>query len=216
VGWTELLESKQIGDTNNFSGVRIRGGTRTISGGLRTGDEMPLSPPLLLWDSTLTDRVDAVLVAPTIWEYDGKGSREVPVHERWWQVMGRLGATQLTWREYQGPKWWASVSGTQPVHFRQLGTMLLPCACFVSVRDADHNAGDGDAMGGYNRPIGLNNTSGPAPGPGFKPWAAMVTVPTAEASLAGGKGAVEIPVQYRDGPTGSGDYTLHLLLERVP
>ena len=214
MGPSRLVTSTQIGDTNGFSGVRIRGGTQSTSGGLRTGDEVPLSPPLLLWDSTLTDRIDAVLVAPTIWEYDGRGLRETKVHYEWLKVMQPHGARILTnWIRYQEPSDWASVFRTGPVKPQDLRQMLGVCACAISVRDADHWARTSDAMGGYNRPIGLNNE---IHSPGFRPRAAVVTVPTAEASLAGGKGAIEIPIQYRDGVTGSGDYTIYVLLERVP
>lgn len=81
-----LLRSERqtdtIGDTNGFP-FRVRAGSASALGGLRTGDHFPYAPPwqrqgvlqntrppMLLWAGELTDQ-RAVTITPTIWEWDG-------------------------------------------------------------------------------------------------------------------------------------------------
>jgi hypothetical protein len=71
-----------MGDTNTFR-HRVRAGSATSRGGLRSGDEFPYSnpwvrqaglqathPPMRLWQGELADD-RAVAITPTIWEWDG-------------------------------------------------------------------------------------------------------------------------------------------------
>jgi len=74
------------GDVNNMQGQRKQAGTRSQTGGIGTGDmippgfapgapgTLPAQPnllPLLLWQGTLTDGVDAVVISPSVWENYG-------------------------------------------------------------------------------------------------------------------------------------------------
>lgn len=65
---------------------RIRAGTMTVDGGLKAGDAVPYAQPwqrkapnatdrlpLLVWEGTLTDGRNMLLVAPTVWELDDGG-----------------------------------------------------------------------------------------------------------------------------------------------
>ena len=77
------VRSRVYGDNNGFLG-RITAGTLSPQGGLKTTDAYPLSGggssppqkplpdqfPMLLWEGTLTNDVDVLVIAPSIWESD--------------------------------------------------------------------------------------------------------------------------------------------------
>jgi hypothetical protein len=77
-------QSASHGDVNNFGGQRLQAGTRSATGGLRDADMVPegaliamrsvqaseITFPLRLWDGTLTDGVDALVISPSLWEQD--------------------------------------------------------------------------------------------------------------------------------------------------
>ena len=71
------------GDVNGFP-QRIQAGSRSDKGGIRTGDAIPYADPWvrkaptgndrlpqLLWEGTLTDGQNSVVIAPMVWEEDG-------------------------------------------------------------------------------------------------------------------------------------------------
>jgi hypothetical protein len=78
-------QSKTYGDINGFS-ERVQAGFRSDMGGLKTDDRVPnrdLSQPrrtgirifnyylpLLLWQGNLQDGQNAIVIMPTIWEWD--------------------------------------------------------------------------------------------------------------------------------------------------
>jgi len=77
------VRSLIFGDVNGASN-RVLAGTASSQGGLKTGDVFPVGGgtaapappnanqvPLPLWEGTLADDVDLVLIAPSIWESDG-------------------------------------------------------------------------------------------------------------------------------------------------
>lgn len=80
-------QSVLMGDiSNQTEPPRINAGGASALGGLRTGDPFPTpepwrrtgeastqQPPMLLWEGTLTKGSRAVVIVPTIWEWDGPG-----------------------------------------------------------------------------------------------------------------------------------------------
>lgn len=76
------------GDVNGFGTQRVQAGTMSPTGGLRNFDVIPdgatsterLAPPQdvvfpwRLWEGTLTDKSDALVISPSIWEVDGDNS----------------------------------------------------------------------------------------------------------------------------------------------
>lgn len=79
-----VVASRVLGDASGFPD-RLRAGSLGAKGGLRTGDRIPSaapqkraagpaadSLPLLLWEGELAQGRSAVLVAPTVWEWDAK------------------------------------------------------------------------------------------------------------------------------------------------
>lgn len=81
----DLRHTLVHGDVNGQSG-RVQAGTASSMGGLVTGDFFPAVTdpsqrygaqptdtqfPFLVWQGTLTDQQDAVIIFPTLWEWDG-------------------------------------------------------------------------------------------------------------------------------------------------
>ena len=72
-----VLTSRVYGDVNRFS-YRVRAGNAGPTGGLRTGDSYPASTsgkgasaePTVLWQGELVQGRSAVVVVPTVWEWD--------------------------------------------------------------------------------------------------------------------------------------------------
>jgi hypothetical protein len=89
-------QSQIYGDANGFP-RRIQAGRRSDQGGLKTGDRVPdrdlTQPrpttarighdflPMVLWNGNLTDGQNAVVIMPTIWEWDLPAT-ELPVPGR--------------------------------------------------------------------------------------------------------------------------------------
>ncbi len=79
-----VVRSGIMGDVNGFP-ARMRAGSASPQGGIRTGDNVPAvgdvaaysAPPvagglpLLVWDGTLRDGIDVIVVQSDVWEWDG-------------------------------------------------------------------------------------------------------------------------------------------------
>ncbi len=73
--------SRIYGDVNGFS-YRVKAGNAGMTGGLRTGDSYPASKatgkgtasdvPMELWEGELVQGRSAVVLVPTVWEWDDK------------------------------------------------------------------------------------------------------------------------------------------------
>jgi hypothetical protein len=73
------------GDVNGFGTTRVQAGTASATGGIQDTDPIPansdptvrtlppsdLAFPLRLWEGTLTDSADVLVLSPTLWERDG-------------------------------------------------------------------------------------------------------------------------------------------------
>jgi hypothetical protein len=81
-----LRRTTTYGDVGtNPVGGRIQAGTRSLTGGIQDGDVIPVGAltamrttpaqdtmfPLRLWEGTLADTVDALVISPSLWEVDG-------------------------------------------------------------------------------------------------------------------------------------------------
>jgi hypothetical protein len=81
------FRSATMGDTNGFSS-RVRAGTASDQGGIVSGNTFPdpldltafgpatspsFTPPLTLWEGDLVQGRQAVVITPSIWEWDGSG-----------------------------------------------------------------------------------------------------------------------------------------------
>ena len=76
-----VVQSREVGDRNGYP-YRVRAGSASQAGGIRTGDKFPTIPtrragavspdslPMLLWEGELVPGRSAVVVTPTVWEWD--------------------------------------------------------------------------------------------------------------------------------------------------
>lgn len=76
-----VVQSREVGDRNGYT-YRVRAGSASQAGGIRTGDKFPAIPtqragavspdslPMLLWEGELVPGRSAVVVTPTVWEWD--------------------------------------------------------------------------------------------------------------------------------------------------
>jgi hypothetical protein len=89
-----LFRSPVHGDTNAnpSGGVRVRAGSYTSSGGIRTGDVVPLRAhrtpqggeiPCAIWEGVLRPGIDVLVLRPVVWEFDGvEGPWFTPYQQR--------------------------------------------------------------------------------------------------------------------------------------
>jgi hypothetical protein len=78
-------QSASHGDVNKFGSQRLQAGTRSLTGGIQDGDMIPdggyittrrvaaqdVTFPLRIWEGTLTDGLEALVISPSLWEQDG-------------------------------------------------------------------------------------------------------------------------------------------------
>jgi hypothetical protein len=219
-----IVQSKVFGDVNgaNIRNGRIRAGHASSQGGLQTGDSYPTETPwrrqgeplpdalpLAIWQGELTEGSNAVLITPTLWEYDAPDLRDA--FQSW-----------MHWNQDATSALLAS-----PELMTLLGTLVGPeapatLAALAPVQKVE--VGFFDALGKMgDRPIGMTVTTDAKTGKSFftfAPTTIVLNYDTAERLLAqniGGKGPGVIALSFRETDTKlGGNYTLYLLVERMP
>lgn len=205
--------TRVIGDVNFQSG-RLKGGSASALGGLRTGDSYPTAQPwtiagamttdglpLEVWRGDLAQGGSGVTVLPSIWEYDGGGLDFVTPWYNFAKQFPLYGAPLVSLVN--------SSLGQNTIKAAQVGYQFAN-------RDMDSWAGHA-----ADRPIGIDyvSTSGGTI-PGWKDTPVVsLTYESAESLLASnptGRGLGVASVHYVDNSKYAGDYTLYLKLERVP
>jgi hypothetical protein len=81
---TTSLQTEVYGDVHGYGNERVQAGRLTSTGGITDGDAIPGDAsvaramaaqqsvfPWKLWEGTLTEGTDAVVISPSIWEFDG-------------------------------------------------------------------------------------------------------------------------------------------------
>ena len=203
-GGSRLIESEVIGDRNGFPS-RIRAGSLSDQGGLKTGDVVRLPQPVELWEGPLSG---PIVVIPTIWEWDNRLDRQ-EIHRAWVERMRPPDGRAL--KQWGSP--YSRPEGFDYHVVKARGFQELtkhPCVgCYIGTFDARAYGIFEDPMSGYNRPIAINMSSG------FRPATISLSTRNLEPFL-GAKNSAEFPVQYKDNGKGSGDYTIHLKFERIP
>ena len=221
------LQSKVYGDASRFPD-RVPQGSAGDEGGLMTGDVVPFgwdersilpSPnpgwfPLVLWEGTLTNDEDALVLRPTIWEWDGNHSPfmhwlEVVTNDA--AVVWSYGPLQQTLadaaiRDVDGGQivWdWGSLYGNLDAAFAggSWDDKMTPGRDrTIGVKPISYGVAWIDRLLPLTREKIENelSKSGSADGTwGLVPLRFVDTCPTCDAAL-------------------SGDYTVYLRLERVP
>ena len=234
------IKSDSYGDVGRFP-TFVRAGSATGSGGLWAGDVVPTgtdprtasgapSPtrfPLAVWEGTLRDGIDALIVKPTLWENDG----QVEPYDKWatlrdragnYQQPARIGQVNAQDHAAQAAVIKERAERGEITSFR--GTPVFFCSELLGTSDYCH--------GGFDRPIGINRTGGCI---GYDytssaAWCDLAFVITREgieralsAAQVGGlsPGLIAIPLIEPAGVdliTGGydGSYELYLRVERLP
>ena len=197
----DLRRTKVLGDIAGFPD-RIRAGSGNGpngSGGLRGGDSYPDAAharfrgpsgaqpntqtfPFLLWEGTLTDGADAVVLMPTLWERNTDGSSFNS-----WQQSETTNASQI---------WW---DGAVQLALKQtsLGVIAPPGATTPNTSPTFNDAGIATGflapagqpwiaallVGSHDRPIGIDSR----PGHGLPRRAIVLTREIVENALSGSK-----------------------------
>jgi len=222
-----LIETKVMGDTNGHNG-RVRAGSASRRGGIRTGDEVPGPEPwrrrgaprgdrlpLAVWEGELVEGENSVVVIPVLWEHDG-----VRDAYRDWGEWSRG-----VWRDLGAQQVLRLVNARGKLLF-DLGELKIGDRRRLSLQQELL----GDRM---DRPIGLKKETyrksalrmvfGVVRGHGatvltFSPKAVVLNYRTAELALKdrfGGRGRGVIAIRYKDHRDLEGDYTLYLQVQRL-
>lgn len=219
IGARTLLKTKEHGHvgTAGLFPSRVQAGTMTPTGGIWTGngtEQVPsqYSPngssfptptvdqfPLLVWEGTLTDGADALLVVPTLWERD-LDPTIYTVWERYW-------TTSPLASLFSNP------TVNQLILSTTLGQILNPVTTLGTPLDvplADMQASVRD------RPVGTTPTPMPLPVVGRYEDRFIILTREKLANLSVGGGTI-MPVQYAEPTTifSNGHYTLYLRIERL-
>jgi hypothetical protein len=180
---------------------RVKGGTATQDGGFAQNDVFPAvadpsksygaAPtentfPFLVWDGPLTDGQDAVVILPSMWEFDG-----FPDGFNKWHQSEQSNVLQI-WSD-QGVQ--AAVAGTQLAMLSPPGTLETSFGLHMTASGVFEIALAGLGpiaaltAGSYDRPIGakmngVGGTGGIASGPSMPRRAVVITREIIEATLA--------------------------------
>jgi hypothetical protein len=216
------VQSKVFGDANGFPD-RVPQGRASDVGGLMTGDVVPFgwdeqmilpSPnpgwfPLVLWEGSLANGEDALVLRPTIWEWDGDHAGL----NYWLNVVTRDPAGTWNYAPLQETVASPSISEVR-------GGGILD----ISNNLASFTRAPSNVEAGKDRPIGIDR---PDPSTSYLDWwrdrLLVLTREKIEQELSksGAVGGIRglFPLRFIDSTRGdramSGDYTVYLRLERV-
>jgi hypothetical protein len=232
LGPRTIITTDTYGDVSRTSG-RVQAGSFSPTGGLSNGDAVPAGAdprsamgapssrrfPWVVWEGTLQDGVEAVVVNPVLWEADGQSKffAEWSDPNQWIRIQPARASAQAA-----AIKTRAANADVTPF----LGTLIINCSSSSDVLP--------DCEPGNDRPIGINSTSCLADTFGsanFRSWCELTMVVTREGiekalsstSQVGGAaaGVMAIPLVDTSGVDAvkgglDGNYDLYIRLERVP
>jgi hypothetical protein len=212
-GLEPSIRSYIYGDVNGQNAPnRRQGGAVSNLGGFGNGNSFPSSPwagvpnpndppsiPMALWEGSLVQGQNSVIVTPTMWEFDG--SNAAGAFQAW------VSWAQRTASALKDNKTFAEMVGARGVQIADLTVLGAGVALDFQPSVLGQ---DGD------RPIGMSLEGNRAV---FRPKSLALTYDGVEALLAQRVGALPLgvyPLDYRDDPSWWGDYTLYIKVERLP
>jgi hypothetical protein len=223
-----VVKSDPYGDVGRNPGY-VRAGTFTATGGLKAGDTVPAGSdprlasgtpsatrfPMTLWEGTLRDGIDVVVIKPVLWEIDGN----LDYYNTW--ASGGQGA-----REH--PQLAAEQAAA--VGDRAARGDLTPFRGVVLFNCANPDSLGPDCKPGNDRPIGINQDSciGNPRGLAWCDITVVVTREAAERALAAapqlGSDPPNVIKVWLNDSRGvdlvrgglDGEYNLYLRVERAP
>ncbi|GAA4607013.1 hypothetical protein GCM10023107_79280 [Actinoplanes octamycinicus] len=201
--------SPVLGDTNNQNG-RVRAGSASNKGGLRSGDSFPTStpwirdslnigrdwPPCKVWEGTLTQGEDVCLIVPTIWEYD-PGQHFLEGWADWAFDIGTKIRDRLPSLVGPHAQW-------------QVNALSLGLDLAVSIKKITGTSA--------SRPIGMKPDPKNRDTHVFDPYVLVLNYDTADRIAReepSGRGRGVLAVRYLESPDLRGDYMLYLQVDRV-
>lgn len=249
VGPVTQIATAVYGDTNGFP-ARIKAGSRSSQGGIRTGDNIPegLAPwfryeapqrnrlPLLVWEGTLTEGRDGVLIVPAIWEQDSTDRFVAPFNRVGAAVSSAAAVAGSTLKPLQD-LWNSGVVDTAAFNAFVFGVMGPPglspafaMAMNTFLKDVNRQAVDGmvavvNWLGAEivkivgesrDRPIGMVEYGGKYV---FNPHVITLNYRTAEEAVrrvVPQRGAGIIELRFVDAQRLAGDYSLYVQVEKLP
>ncbi len=210
VGVQGVIRSFLFGDVTNLPG-RVKAGTLSQNGGLKSGDAYPLSGggtmppvtpeantvPMLLWEGQLTNDVDLLLIAPSVWESDGNDAALSD-----WSHWIETGAHPLNYQPLQNE---ITATGITPIRHSDasyVGTLRGP---------------------GVDHPIGIVTVSSTTSTTYAQMYLALtrrkIEAALSPSSTVGGlaPGVLAVPLKDLYSAEGfGGAYTVYLRVERLP
>jgi hypothetical protein len=206
-----VVKSKEYGDIGNNGSTypnRIRAGTASPYGGLNGGSSVgdPGTPgaetfPFVLWEGSLTDGGEAVVVLPSVWERD---------------------TSDFVWRDYSG-SWTTNTApllGSQLLRNQYSSTTLTPVVAPLetgAVQQGVTGAMYGayyiglDWLSGADRMIGMVTSGGT--NPVYQERIVVLTREKLAGMVVGGTTDLQIPLN--ENIQGGGLYTLILRVQRI-
>lgn len=213
-------ESRVMGDSNGRpdriragSGHNIFGG----NGGFKDGDSFPTTtpwlrtvapqgdrPPLFVWEGQLARDDNALVLIPSIWEWDD----------------GPTTLHDTEWTRSIANTWTSISSDVQRIIARRGGSD--PGSIRASLRTLFNNVALGKSLlgpffgGPTHRPVGMDDRGDRY---GYQPEALVLTYDAADRiarTVTPGRGAGIIQLNFTDHPDLQGNYTLFIQVERVP
>jgi hypothetical protein len=195
------ISNRLTGSDAAVKNSRIQGGTATQDGGLAQYDVFPavadpsqtygVAPtnntfPFLVWQGALTNAKDAVVILPTLWEFDG-----IPDGFNKWHQSEQSNVIQI----WSDPAVQQAVAGTQLGLITPSGTLETSFGLHMTAGGIFELAMIGFGpiaaltAGSYDRPIGVGmhgvgGTGGIASGPVLPRRAIVITREILEATLA--------------------------------
>lgn len=214
----DLRSTHVHGDAGRVPG-RAKAGTASLSGGLQNTDVFPavLDPsqrygqapgdqtfPFLIWEGTLTNAYDAVIILPTLWETDPvKNDANQASYTNWFLA-----------ESAELPRVWADPMVQQAVQSTTIALTTPPGWTYFTAFDP---------LSRFDHPIGAIFDQHPNAGLGgmgkrLPRRAIILTREMIEAALASGSGIVTVPLtdQGAQGIVGNGHYIMYVQVESVP
>lgn len=228
---TSLVQTRVYGDVNHAP-ERIQAGTASPSGGIMTGNMVPdgTAPiaqasistftdrfPLLVWQGTLQDSGQILVIHPTIWESDRNATGNFLHWRDWWftstgsAVLKDVAYTnQFKDVEYVA-KYGAAAAPINPVWLGEWNNSwpVQPGMDVGQGQDRPVGIGGGEGALGIVAPTANLNS--------LAPMGLILTREKIERALAlSGLSAILIPVSNRDRPELAGEYAVFIQIERLP
>lgn len=221
VKMSSTARTKVMGDVNGHNG-RIRAGSASSKGGIRTGDDVPGPEPwrlrgaprgdrlpLAVWEGELVEGENSVVLIPVLWEYDGvKSAYQSWVG--WWS--GKV-------TEIKDSEVLSRLLGARGKVVFDLAELRINRSSTSAVSLPELVLGQK-----MDRPIGIEVETRRRPLPRgllkvvwFSPKAVVLNYQTAEFALRNnfGKGRGVLSLRYEDQPSLEGDYTLYVQVQRL-